>query len=360
MKLLIKIAGVVLLLAVALLALGIALSWAPDRPVDALKARWAPPPSQFLTVEGMQVHLRDEGPRDDPEPIVLLHGTSASLHTWDGWVAALKGQRRVIRIDLPGFGLTGPAPDGDYTLPRYSRFMVALLDALHLRRVVLAGNSFGGSVAWKTAVDHADRVGALVLVDAAGYPYQSTSVPIGFKLARIPALAPLMANVLPRRMIEASVRNVYGDPSRITPELIDRYYELTLREGNRAALRARFEQSRGGEFAAEIPRVVAPTLILWGGQDRLIPPSQGQRFHDDIRGSQLVTFADLGHVPHEEDPARTVAAVQRFLAGLPAGERAAGGPAGAAAPALPAAPSSTAAAPTAPAASAHPSAPEPR
>ena len=199
-----------------------------------------------------------------------------------------------------------------------------------------------------------------MLVDAAGYPYQSTSVPIGFKLARIPALAPLMANVLPRRMIEASVRNVYGDPSRITPELIDRYYELTLREGNRAALRARFEQSRGGEFAAEIPRVVAPTLILWGGQDRLIPPSQGQRFHDDIRGSQLVTFADLGHVPHEEDPARTVAAVQRFLAGLPAGERAAGGPAGAAAPALPAAPSSTAAAPTAPAASAHPSAPEPR
>ena len=327
MKLLIKITGAVLLLAIALLALGIGLSWAPDRPVDALKARWAPPPSQFVTVEGMQVHLRDEGPRGDPLPIVLLHGTSASLHTWDGWVDALKGQRRVIRIDLPGFGLTGPAPDGDYTLPRYSRFMVALLDALHLQRVVLAGNSFGGSVAWKTAVDHADRVAALVLVDAAGYPYQSTSVPIGFRLARIPALAPVMANVLPRRMVEASVRNVYGDPSRITPGLIERYYELTLREGNRAALRARFEQSRGGEFAAEIPRVAAPTLILWGGQDRLIPPSQGERFATDIRGSRLVTFADLGHVPHEEDPAPTVAAVQRFLAGLPAGERAAGLPA---------------------------------
>lgn len=350
MKLLIKITGAVLLLAIALLALGITLSWAPDRPVDALKARWAPPPSQFVTVEGMQVHLRDEGPQGDALPIVLLHGTSASLHTWDGWVDALKGQRRVIRIDLPGFGLTGPAPDGDYTLPRYSRFMVALLDALHLQRVVLAGNSFGGSVAWKTAVDHADRVAALVLVDAAGYPYQSTSVPIGFRLAHIPALAPVMANVLPRRMVEASVRNVYGDPSRITPGLIERYYELTLREGNRAALRARFEQSRGGEFATEIPRVAAPTLILWGGQDRLIPPSQGECFAADIRGSRLVTFADLGHVPHEEDPARTVAAVQRFLAGLPAGAGAgAGADVSASAPEPASQPASALASPAAPA-----------
>lgn len=118
MKTLFKAVLGLLLLAVALIAGGVALAWAPDRPVDSLKARWAPAPSQFITVQGMQVHLRDEGPKDDPEPIVLLHGTSASLHTWDGWVDALKGQRRVIRIDLPGFGLTGPAPDNDYRLVR--------------------------------------------------------------------------------------------------------------------------------------------------------------------------------------------------------------------------------------------------
>ena len=91
--------------------------------MDSLKARWAAPPSRFVTLQGMQVHVRDEGPRDDPTPIVLIHGTSASLHTWDGWVAALSPHRRVVRMDLPGFGLTGPAPDGDYSMARYTGFM---------------------------------------------------------------------------------------------------------------------------------------------------------------------------------------------------------------------------------------------
>ena len=93
-----------------LIAAVVAATWAPDRPVQELKARWAPSPSVSLDVAGMQIHVRDEGPRDDPSPIVLIHGTSASLHTWEGWAQALKGRRRVIRFDLPGFGLTGPAP----------------------------------------------------------------------------------------------------------------------------------------------------------------------------------------------------------------------------------------------------------
>ena len=88
----------------------------------------------------------------------------------------------------------------------------------------------------------------LVLVDSGGYPYKATSVPIGFKLAQYGALRPVMQRVLPKSMIESSVRNVYGDPSRVTPELVDRYYELTLREGNRAALVERFSQFKGGEW----------------------------------------------------------------------------------------------------------------
>lgn len=296
-----------------LVAVGVAMSWAPDRPVESLKARWAPEPSRFIALQGMQVHLRDEGPRDDPEPIVLLHGTSASLHTWDGWVDALKGQRRVIRVDLPGFGLTGPTPDHDYHLTRYTAFMGALFDELKLGQVVLAGNSFGGTVAWMTADAYPQRVSRLILVDAGGYPYKPASVPIGFRLAQVPALKPLMANLLPRSMIESSVRNVYGDPSKVTPELIDRYYEITLREGNRAALRARFTQSPGGEHAERIAQLKLPTLILWGSEDRLIPPDNAEHFNRDIAGSQRVVFPGLGHVPQEEDPAATVAAVKAFL-----------------------------------------------
>lgn len=308
-----KWVGGALLALVVVIGASVALSWAPDRPVAALEARWASSPSQFIALQGMQVHVRDEGPRDDPQPIVLLHGTSASLHTWDGWAAALTPQRRVIRVDMPGFGLTGPNPTGDYRLPVYANFVVAVLDHLQLRQVVLGGNSFGGEVAWKTAVDHPGRVSRLVLVDAAGYPFKAADMPIGFKMAQIPAFKPVMANVLPRSVIESSVRNVYGDASKVTPELVDRYYELTLRAGNRAALSERFAQARMGQYAGQVRQVRQPTLILWGGQDRLIPPDNATRFQQDIEHSQLVMFKDLGHVPHEEDPAQTVAAVKAFL-----------------------------------------------
>ncbi|MGE5451066.1 MAG: alpha/beta fold hydrolase [Acidobacteriota bacterium] len=294
-------------------AVGVSKAWAPDRSVAELQAQYAPPPSQLVAIDGMTVHLRDEGPRDDPQPIVLLHGTSASLHTWEGWATALKGQRRIIRFDLPGFGLTGPSPDHQYTVQRYVRFITAVYDHLGLQHSVLGGNSLGGALAWETALAMPGRVDKLILVDAAGYPMQAQSVPIGFKLAQIESLKPVMSKLLPRGMVEASVRDVYGDPAKVTPELVDRYYDLTLREGNRAALSERFKQSVWGADAHLIPRIQQPTLILWGDRDRLIPPDQGQHFKQDIASSQLVVFPGLGHVPHEEDPAQTVAAVKTFL-----------------------------------------------
>ncbi|USR40525.1 alpha/beta fold hydrolase [Ectopseudomonas hydrolytica] len=292
----------------------VALNWAPDRPLDELKARWAPPPSQFVELDGLSVHLRDQGRRDDPEPIVLLHGTSASLHTWEGWVTELAKQRRVISLDLPGFGLTGPFPDGDYRLERYTGFLLTLLDRLQVPRAVLVGNSFGGQLAWRFALAHPERSARLVLVDAAGYPRNAESVPIGFRLAGVPALAPVMSRLLPRAMIESSLRNVYGDPDKVDDELVERYYQLTLREGNRQALRQRFAQAPSGELHERIGELQLPTLIIWGGRDRLIPPDNAEHFAADIAGSQLVLFDDLGHVPQEEDPQRTVAVLLAFLA----------------------------------------------
>ena len=218
-------------------------------------------------------------------------------------------------MDLPGFGLTGSAPDGDYSLPAYVRFVVAVMDQLGVKQAVLAGNSLGGYIAWKVAADHPERVSRLVLVDAAGYPTTAVSMPIGFRLAQVPALRPVLANILPRRMIVSSVRNVYGHPERVTPELVDRYFDLTLRAGNRQALGERFRQNQNGEFASQVKQLRQPTLILWGGQDRLIPPETADLFLRDTAGSGAVRFEDLGHVPHEEDPARTVLAVQAFLAG---------------------------------------------
>lgn len=314
MKLILRLLGVVVLACGVFGVAGFLATWAPDRTVAQLSVRWALPPSQFIAVNGMQVHLRDEGPRGDPLPIVLLHGTSASLHTWDGWAESLKDQRRVIRFDLPAFGLTGPHPGNDYSIAAYVRVVTAVMDQLGVGQFVLAGNSLGGQIAWSVALASPQRVRQLVLVDAAGYPLQSTSVPIGFRLARTPGLRNLMELVLPRGVVDSSVRNVYGDPGRVTAELVDRYYELTLRAGNRQALAYRLDQRLSGEEDT-IRQLKQPTLILWGANDRLIPPETGRRFAADIQGSKLVVLPGLGHVPHEEDPLTTVAIAKAFLDG---------------------------------------------
>ena len=309
--------GVLLMLT----ALGLALSRAPDRPVESLVARWAPAPSTFIEVKGMVVHVRDEGPRHtgdaSPPPIVLIHGTSASLHTWEGWVKALKTQRRVITFDLPGFGLTGPFA-GQYTLDdyrgdTYARFVLDLLDVLQVPRAVLAGNSLGGEVAWRTAVLAPARVAGLVLVDAVGPPFTPLSMPIGFMIARVPVLNRVSEWALPRSLVAQGLADVYGDPARVTPELVERYFELTLREGNRRALALRMQHLVVGEGAERIATLKLPTLILWGGRDKLIPPTVARQFNERIAGSQLVVFDTLGHVPHEEDPVRSVAPVKVFL-----------------------------------------------
>ena len=171
----------------------------------------------------------------------------------------------------------------------------------------------GGYVAWKAAVDYSERVSKLILVDAAGYATTATSVPLGFKLAQIPMLSGLMASILPRGVIESSLRDVYGDPSKITAELVDRYFELTLRAGNRRALPARFAQNKAEELEAQIPQIRQPTLIIWGGLDRLIPLENAERFPRDIAHSSVVLSDALGHVGQEEDPVATAAAVQEFL-----------------------------------------------
>jgi len=312
-RLVLKLVSGLLLLAIVGAVIFSAVNWEPDRSVEELKTRWALPASQFIEIDGMQIHVLDEGPRGDAAPIVLLHGTSSSLHTWDGWADALKDERRVIRFDMPAFGLTGPSPDNNYTIEYYAQIVVAVLKKLQVDRYVLAGNSLGGYVAWATAIIYPAQVEKLVLVDSSGYPFKTQSVPIAFKVASTPGLNKLMRYVLPRGIVESSLKNVYGDPSLVSTELIDRYFDLATRAGNRQALVERFRQTQPGIMAKKISEIHQPTLILWGGRDHLIPAQYGKRFHEEITGSKLIIFDELGHVPQEEDPMNTVAALKEFL-----------------------------------------------
>ncbi len=307
-----RVLGVAAAVLALLLGGFIAWAWAPDIPVDQLKARWAPPPSQFVEIDGLPVHVRDEGPRDDPLPIVLVHGTGASLHTWEGWAAGLRATRRVIRFDLPGFGLTGPNAAHDYRMDEYVRVTTALLERLGVTRFVIGGNSLGGEVAWATAHAQPQRVARLILVDAAGYRFATDGLPIGFVIAGTPLLRDAMRYLLPPGTVQGSVRSVYGDPTRVTPGLVALYTDMARRAGNREALGHRLSVHFTGREDA-IRELKLPTLILWGGQDRLIPPEYGQRFAQDIAGARLVVFPQLGHVPQEEDPAATLAVVREFI-----------------------------------------------
>jgi pimeloyl-ACP methyl ester carboxylesterase len=280
-----------------------------DIPRERLMPIYGRAPSQFASLEGMRVHYRDEG---SGPPLVLVHGTSSSLHTWDGWVKLLSARRRVVRLDLPGFGLTGPAPDGDYTAQRYARLIAALMDQLGIERADLAGNSLGGRVALAFALERPTRVRKLVLVDASGLSGQK--LPPIFEIARLPVLHRLLTIATPRWLVKRNVIDVYGDPARLDEALVDRYAALLRAEGNREALVTRLRGARDPDLDARLAEIRAPVLIQWGERDRWIPLPFATRLQQGIAGSTLKTYPDAGHVPMEELPELTASDADRFLA----------------------------------------------
>lgn len=296
----------------------VAIYFRADQPVEALAARWGQPPSQFVQVggeDGARVHVRDLGPRNDPTPLLLIHGSASGLHTWDAWSAALAQQRRVVMLDLPGFGLTGPVQDGNYAVTRQVRLLTDLMDVLGLRRVIVVGHGFGGELAWQLAYAHPERVSRMVLIAAQGYPTQPWQVPLEQRVMETPPLNWLGLITRPRWLVERSLAQQFANPQRVTPQMLDAYLELPLREGNRRAQLLRLEQNRYHAQSERIRTLTLPTLILWGEQDRQAPSEQARWFERDIRGARAVILPGVGHLPQEEAPDAALAEVMQFLAG---------------------------------------------
>lgn len=298
----------VILAVLLLLVVGVASMVRFDIPPEQLKAKYAAPPSKFLDVGGLSVHYRDEG---QGFPLVLLHGAASSLHTWDGWARELSKDYRVIRLDLPGFGLTGPNATKDYSMAGNVRFLGAFLDKLNVPACHLAGNSYGGHIAWEFAYANPERVRKLILVDASGYPVDRKV--LAMRLARMPVIGWVLGHTTPRFFVAMTVRQMYGDPRRVTDAVIDRYYDLILSAGNRETFRI-LMHARVQDPSAKIQALEVPTLILWGSEDRGIPVSCAERFHRDVRHSQLVVYQGVGHVPMEEIPGESSRDARAFLA----------------------------------------------
>ena len=306
------------LLALGAAASGLLLAWLiePSVPAAELEAQYAPPPSQFAELAGQRTHYRDEG---QGPCLLLIHGTASSLHTWDGWVEVLADRFRILRLDLPGYGLTGANPDHDYSVDH----RLAVIDGLRRlageERCSLAGNSLGGMLAWRYALAHPERVDRLVLVDAAGFedPGGGGGGRV-LDLVHVPVVNRLLTRITPRSLVAKGLRQVYGDPGRLDPSVIDRHHRLLLREGNREALvAAALARREVGEPAIDpaeaLATLTAPTLVLWGELDTWIPPEHARRFHAALPDSELAIFEDAGHVPMEELPVETAERVAEFL-----------------------------------------------
>ncbi len=284
--------------------------YAPDASRTDLEALYAGPPSSFVEADGVRVHLRDTGKRDEPV-IIMLHGFGASLHTWEAWAQVLSAEYRVIRFDLPGFGLTGADPTGDYTDARAEAVLAALMDRLRVQRAILIGNSMGGRIAWSFAASHPARVTRLVLISPDGFA--SAGIPYGQAMG-VPMTARLLPYVLPTPLLRANLAPAYGDPQRLTEEVLIRYRDMILAPGVRDAVLARMEQDALEDPVPVLRRLNLPVLLLWGEKDGIIPISNAADYLAALPDARLVALPGLGHVPQEESPAEALQPVKKFLA----------------------------------------------
>jgi pimeloyl-ACP methyl ester carboxylesterase len=284
--------------------------WTPDKTRAVLEARYLNHPGDIIEVLDTRLHVRDSGPRS-AHAVIMLHGFGSSLHTWEPWALALQSDYRVIRFDLPGSGLSEPDPTGDYTDVRVMALMDVLMNRLGVAQASLIGNSIGGRIAWKFAAMYPQRVTKLVLVSpdgfaSAGFAYdQKPSVPATIKLMRY---------VLPKTLLRMNLAPSYGNAAALTDETVNRYYDLMLAPGVRDAMIERMEQTVLVDPKPLLRSIQAPTLLVWGEKDKLIPISNADDYLRNLTDAKLVSFPQLGHVPQEEAPAISLPPVQSFLA----------------------------------------------
>jgi len=301
--------SVFLVCMVIVLALVAFLLWTPDRDRASLEALYLQSPTDLVDVAGTRLDVRDSGPKDAPA-VILLHGFGSSLHTWEDWAGPLSADHRVVRFDLPGSGLSSPDPTGDYTDARSIAVLIALMDQLGIAKASVVGNSIGGRIAWSFAAAHPERVDKLVLVSPDGFESP------GFEYGRtpdVPSTVKLMRYVLPKPLVKMSLAPAYADPKVMTDALATRYYDLMRAPGVRDAMIARMQQSIRFDPVARLQTIRAPTLLLWGEEDKMIPFTNAADYLKAIPGAKLVPLPGVGHLPQEEAPQRSLEVVREFL-----------------------------------------------
>jgi pimeloyl-ACP methyl ester carboxylesterase len=283
-------------------------------PMEKIKAKYADAESKIIEIDGMNIHYKDEG---HGPVLILLHGVCASLHTWDGWTDRLKGHYRVIRLDIPGFGLTGPAPDPSlYKIDGAVNLFEKIVAEMKLEKFYLAGNSLGGYIAWNYTLKNPAKVEKLILIDSVGFPQ---SLPGIIAFASNPLVRPFARHAIPRFLVDTCVNQVYGDRSKVTKELKDRYFELMMREGNKASTIDVFTEFRrmcnNPNLSQGIRDIKPPTLVMWGTKDTWTPFKYFENWKRELPNAKFIQYEGAGHTPMEEIPDITARDADLFLSG---------------------------------------------
>ncbi len=281
-----------------------------DLTFEEAKAILADEQSQFVEIDGIQVHYKREGAGF---PIVLVHGTGSLLQTWDGWTKELTANGyEVIRMDIQSFGLTGPPKDEDYTMDGYVDFLEKFMDEMAVDSFHLAGNSLGGQIAWEYALRNQEKVGKLILSAPTGFSGGGDRGSMAFMIAKQKKLALLVKNVGSSFMVRKTLEDVYFDDDKISEDMYEKYLAATKRAGNRAAFVYRVNAERKGN-AEGLKDLQVPTLLIWGDHDVLVPHTLAENFLAYIPDASLILYENMGHIPMEEIPEKTVADALAFL-----------------------------------------------
>ncbi len=283
--------------------------WTADKDLEQLKAKYAQAPSAFITMAGTRVHYRDSGAKTAPV-LVFLHGFGSSLHTWDEWSKTLEHNYRVIRLDLPGFGLSGENEGNDFSDSHDLAVILGLLDQLEVRKASFIGNSLGGKLAWRIASTYPERVEKLVLISPDGYASE------GFDYDKQPEpsfMLSAMTIALPKPLLKMSLAPAYADPSSLTPTMVDRYHDLMCAPGVRKSIVARFNQTVLKDPVPLLKNIQADTLLIWGENDAMIPIANARDYLNVIPKVKLDVLPNTGHLPQEEHVLPGLTVLEKFL-----------------------------------------------
>jgi len=289
----------------------------PDSDVPAMHAKYGGSDPMFAeSSSGMLVHYRDQGCPACPA-LILVHGSNASLQTFEPLIEILAQQYRLISYDQPGHGLTGPHPHDNYTADGMFEAISAVIDATGVGQFTIAGNSMGGWVAWRYAMAHPQNLSALILMNSSGAPpladAEKQRLYLGARIMRYSVGRFMAQYITPRSVVERSVLENFVDESKVTENMVDRYWELLRYPGNRRAAGLRVVAEREPQYGQRLGELKLPTLILWGAEDHVTPPHNAKTFDEMIPNSRMEIFDGVGHLTMEEVPQRTATAIDLFL-----------------------------------------------